>query len=261
MALFCFLTRRRYDEHGGKEKESNILQQIYIIMEIEKIVSTVREKVGNTDFSAQTIQKYVELNPVADGQEPDEAYFTKAVDFVKAMQGQYNHDFSTKFAEAKKNLLTEDTFKNLSAEQIAEVKKLIEGLKPAGKGPEISPQESEEVKALKAEIAKLTERLDNGDKAKQQAELLQKVKAAMKEQKASDDYVLDNTLRGVELDVTKSVEDLTKEYLAKYDAEYLKCRGAGAPPRLSSGGGSGEETALKARFKKKAQKEGWGKKN
>ena len=42
-------------------------------MEIEKIVSTVQEKVGNTDFSAQTIQKYVELNPVAEGQEPDEA--------------------------------------------------------------------------------------------------------------------------------------------------------------------------------------------
>ena len=227
-------------------------------MEIEKIVSTVQEKIGNTDFSAQTIQKYVEQNPVVEGQEPDEAYFTKAVDFLRTMQGQFNHDFSTKFAEAKKNLLTEDTFKNMSAEQIAELKTLIEGLKPEHK-PNL--KESEEVKALKAEIAKLTERLDNGDKAKQQAELLQKVRAAMKEQKASDEYVLDNTLKGAELDVTKSVEDLTKEFLAKYDAEYLKCRGAGAPPRLSGGGGSGEETALKARFKKKAQKEGWGKKD
>jgi hypothetical protein len=226
-------------------------------MEIEKIVSSVQEKVGNTDFSAQTIQKYVELNPVAEGQEPDEAYFTKAVDFVKAMQGQFNHDFSTKFAEAKKNLLTEDTFKNMSAEQIAEVKKMIEGLKT----PPPPQQESEEVKALKEQIKELTDRLDNGDKAKQQAELLAKVKAAMKEQKASDEYVLDNTLRGVELDVKKSVEDLTKEYLAKYDAEYLKCRGAGAPPSVAQGGGGEDESALKQRFKKKAQKEGWGKKD
>ena len=111
-------------------------------MEIEKIVSTVQENLGNTDFSAQTIQKYVELNPVADGQEPDEAYFAKAKDFFTGLQGQFNHDFSTKFAEAKKNLLTEDTFKNLSAEQLAEVKKLIDGMKVDTPKPE----ESEEVK-------------------------------------------------------------------------------------------------------------------
>lgn len=225
-------------------------------MEIEKIVSTVQEKVGNTDFSAQTIQKYVELNPIAEGQEPDEAYFTKAVSFLQGMQGQFNHDFSTKFKEAKKNLLTEDTFKNLSAEQIAEVKKLIDGLKPEPQ----EPQESEEVKALKEQIKQLTDRLDNGDKAKQQAELLQKVRTAMKEQKANDDYVLDNTLKGAEIDITKSVEDLTKEYLEKYDAEYLKCRGNGAPPRLGGGGGGKEETWLDKQFKKKAAKEGWEKK-
>ena len=226
-------------------------------MEIEKIVSTVQEKVGNTDFSAQTIQKYVELNPVAEGSEPDEAYFTKAVSFLQGMQGQFNHDFSVKFTEAKKNLLSEDTFKNLSAEQLTEVKKLIEGLKPEPP----KPQESEEVKALKEQIKQLTDRLDNGDKAKQQAELLQRVRTAMKEQKASDDYVLDNALRGVELDTTKSVEDLTKECLAKYDAEYLRCRGAGAPPRIASNGSGEGDTPLKARFKKKAQKEGWGKKD
>ena len=226
-------------------------------MEIEKIVSTVQEKVGNTDFSAQTIHKYVELNPVAEGSEPDEAYFTKAVSFLQGMQGQFNHDFSVKFTEAKKNLLSEDTFKNLSAEQLTEVKKLIEGLKPEPP----KPQESEEVKALKEQIKQLTDRLDNGDKAKQQAELLQRVRTAMKEQKASDDYVLDNALRGVELDTTKSVEDLTKECLAKYDAEYLRCRGAGAPPRIASNGSGEGDTPLKARFKKKAQKEGWGKKD
>ena len=226
-------------------------------MEIEKIVSTVQEKVGNTDFSAQTIQKYVELNPVAEGSEPDEAYFTKAVSFLQGMQGQFNHDFSVKFTEAKKNLLSEDTFKNLSAEQLTEVKKLIEGLKPEPP----KPQESEEVKALKEQIKQLTDRLDNGDKAKQQAELLHRVRTAMKEQKASDDYVLDNALRGVELDTTKSVEDLTKECLAKYDAEYLRCRGAGAPPRIASNGSGEGDTPLKARFKKKAQKEGWGKKD
>ena len=226
-------------------------------MEIEKIVSTVQEQLGKTDFSAQTIQKYVELNPIAEGQEPDEAYFTKAKSFFEGMQGQFNHDFSIKFTEAKKNLLTEDTFKNMSAEQIAEVKKLIEGLKVDATP---APQESEEVKALKAEIAKLTERLDNGDTAKRQAELMQKVRASMKEQKASDDYVLDKTLEGATFDEKKSLEELTTEYLAKYDAEYLKCRGGGVPPRQSEGGGQGQ-TWLDQQFAKKKAREGWGKKN
>lgn len=227
-------------------------------MEIEKIVSTVQEKIGKTDFSAQTIQKYVELNPVAEGQEPDEAYYTKAKAFFEGLQGQFNHDFSTKFTEAKKNLLTEDTFKNMTAEQLAEVKRMLEGLKPS---PKPNPTESEEVKALKEQIRQLTERIDNSDRTRQQAELLEKVKTAMRDQKATDEYVLDNALRGVELDEKKSFEDLTKECLAKYDAEYLRCRGEGAVPRVTEGGGGGGETALDRRFKKKAQKEGWAKKD
>ncbi len=223
-------------------------------MEIEKIVSTVQERVGNTDFSAQTIQKAVELYPVAEGQEPDEAYYTKVADFVKTMQGQYNHDFSTKFKEAKKNLLTEDTFKSMSAEQIAEVKNLLEGLKPEPK-----KEESEEVRDLKDQIAKLVERLDGNDKARQQAELLLKVKNFMREQKASDDYVLEQTLKGVEIDTSKSVEDLAKEYLAKYDAEYLRCRGGGTPPRQGTGGGGTGETWLDSQFAKKWAKADRGK--
>lgn len=215
----------------------------------------MQEKIGNTDFSAQTIQKYVELNPVAEGAEPDDAYFAKGISFFQGMQGQYNHDFSTKFAEAKKNLLTEDTFKNMSAEQIAEVKRLVEGLKS-----DPALQESEEIKALKEQVKQLTERLDGNDDARQRAEILSKVKAAMKEKNVTDEYVLDNTLKGVEIDIKKSVEDLTEELLAKYDAEYTKCRGAGAPPRVAAGGGGNTETWLDKKFKQKAAKEGWGKK-
>ena len=65
-------------------------------METEKIISTIKTQVGTTDFSDRTIGTYVELNPIADGQEPDENYFSNAVKFVKSMQGQFNADFSTK---------------------------------------------------------------------------------------------------------------------------------------------------------------------
>lgn len=65
----------------------------------------------------------------------------------------------------------------------------------------------------------------------------------------------------MEFDTNKSVEDLTQEYLAKYDAEYLKCRGEGAPPRVADQGGGEGESELSKRFKRKAKKEGWGKKD
>jgi hypothetical protein len=78
----------------------------------------------------------------------------------------------------------------------------------------------------------------------------------MKAQMATDDYVLEATLRGVEVDLTKSIEDLTKEYLAKYDAEYLKCRGGGTPPRQSTGGGGQGAIWLDQQFAKKWAKEG-----
>ena len=228
-------------------------------MEIEKIVSTVQERLGKTDVSAQTIQKAVEFRnsvaPLGEGVEPDDAYFTGIVNLAKDFQGNINFLLAGKAEEWKKNFKFDaETIKNMNDGQLAEIKKLIEGAKTP------SP-ESEEVKNLKAQIDALTSRLDSSDKTKQQAELLAKVKNAMKGQKATDEYVLEQTLKGVELDVTKTVEDLTKEYLAKYDAEYLRCRGGGAPPRLSGGGGASSETELDKAFKKKAQKEGWGRKN
>lgn len=73
-------------------------------MEQEKILSTLSEKLGETSFSPQTLQKYVELCPVAEGSEPDEAYWNKAVNFLKGMQGQYNHDVATKVEDFKKTI-------------------------------------------------------------------------------------------------------------------------------------------------------------
>jgi hypothetical protein len=226
-------------------------------MEIEKIISTVSEKVGKTDFSPQTIRKAVELFPVAEGQEPDDAYFEKVSGFITTMQGQYNHDFSVKFSEQKKNLLTEDTFKSMSAEQISDIKKLIDGI--AGK-PTVPPADDAKVTALEEEVRKLREQMEEGDKTRVQSELLSKLRQSMKVRKADDDYVLDATLRGVTLDVKKTLDELTEEYLVKYDSEYRLCRGSGAVPRMSASGGGENLSALDAKFKQKAVKEGWGQK-
>ena len=221
-------------------------------MEIEKIVSTVQEKVGNTDFSVQTIRKACELFPVAEGQEPDDAYFAKVAGFITGMQGQYNHDFSVKFKEAKKNLLTEDTFKDMSEEQLTQLKTLIGGIRQTSE-----PTESDDYALLKQQYEDLKKRLDDNDTRRVKAEVLEQIRIAMRAQNATDDYVLEQTLRGADIDTEKTVDDLAKDFLAKYDAEYLKCRGHDAPPRVGNGNGGKTETWLDRRFKQKAAREGW----
>lgn len=204
-------------------------------MEQEKILSTLREKLGETSFSERTLQKYVELNPVAEGSEPDEAYWDTAVAFIKGMEGQYNHDVATKVEDFKKNYKPQQTPPT------------------APTPPAPSGKESELEKKLK----ELEERLNAEDSKKVQADLLKKVTAAMKAKQASDDYVLSKTLQGVTFDTKKSVGELVVELLPKYDAEYKACRGYGTAPRTSSDSGGTQHNAASKYFERKGKKEGW----
>lgn len=208
-------------------------------MEKEQILSTLTEKVGKTSFSAQTLEAYVDLNPLAEGAEPDDAYWDKAVKFINKMQGQYNADVAKQVNEAK------------------------EKLKPQPKGGEDNDKRysalEEKFDKLMSAHEKLTEQLANKESQQTQERLMSQVKAEMKKQGATDDYVLTQTLKGVTLDTKKSVADLTKEMLTAYDSEYTACRGKGAAPRNGeNGGGSKGKTVADAFFANKQKKEGWG---
>lgn len=191
-------------------------------MEQEKILSTLSEKLGETSFSPQTLQTYVELNPIAEGSEPDEAYWNKAVNFLKGMQGQYNHDVATRVEDFKKNY---------------------------------KPQKNDD--ELEKKLKELEARLDAEDSKKVQADLLKKVTAAMKAKQANDDYVLSKTLQGVTFDTKKTVDELVTEFLPKYDAEYKACRGYSTAPRTSDGSGGTQHNAASRYFERKGKKEGW----
>ena len=193
-------------------------------MEQEKILSTLSEKLGETSFSPQTLQAYIELNPIAEGSEPDEAYWNKAVGFLKGMQGQYNHDVATKVEDFKKNY---------------------------------KPQSTKNDDELEKKLKELEARLDAEDSKKVQADLLKKVTAAMKAKQANDDYVLSKTLQGVTFDTKKTVDELVTEFLPKYDAEYKACRGYGTAPRTSDGSGGTKHNAASRYFERKGKKEGW----
>lgn len=205
-------------------------------MEQEEILSTLSERLGQTSFSQKTLEKYIELNPVDEGTEPDEAYWDKAVTFLKGMQGQYNHDVATEVEDFKKNY------------------------KPQSETPapeSTSPSKKEEDWEMK--FRELEERLNKKDEETIQSELLKKVTAGMKAKHASDTYVLSKTLQGVTFDIKKSVDDLVSEYLPKYDAEFKACRGNGTPPRTPSGSGGTQKNAASDFFARKGKKEGWGK--
>jgi len=209
-------------------------------MEKEQILSTLTEKLGQTSFSQQSLQTYVDNNLPADGAEPDDAYWTRHISVLKSFQGQFNHDVATKVTEQ-------------ASAKFEEYKKNWKPEPPKG-GEEPKKEDSEEISALKQEIEDLKRQFSDNASRMTQAELMAKVKAAMKTQNATDAYVLEKTLQGKVLDATKSVEDLTAAMLAEYDKEYKACRGDGAAPRMGNGSPSGK-SKLDLRFEAKKRRQ------
>lgn len=208
-----------------------------INMEKEQILSTINEKLGNTNFSEKTISDYVDAFIPETEETPD---FDKHVGFLKSLYGNFSADVAKQVNEAKAKL------------QPA----------PANKQqPDDTRYAALEEKfdKLMGNYEKLTERLAQKESQQTQEQLMSQVKAEMKKQGATDEYVLKQTLRGVTLDTKKSVADLAKELMTAYDSELTACRGKGAAPRNGEqGGGSKGKTEADAFFARKHNKEGWG---
>lgn len=204
-------------------------------MDKETLLSTLNEKLGETQLSERTLTAYIEGHPVAEGEEPGEAYFTAATTFLKSLEGQYRHDVAEGIEKGKKPLETPPT------------------------NPPKHNEESEELRKMRERVEALEKADKDRASAETQTELVKKVKKAMKEQNATDEYVLTQIFKGVTLDPAKSVADLTKEMLNAYDTEYKACRGSGAHPRNTNpgSGGSGESRS-KRFFERVKKKEGWG---
>lgn len=208
-------------------------------MEKEQILSTINEKLGNTNFSEKTISDYVDAFIPETEENPD---FDKHVGFLKSLYGNFSADVAKQVNEAKAKLQTP----------------------PANKQqPDDTRYAALEEKfdKLMGNYEKLTEQLAQKESKLTQEQLMSQVKAEMKKQGATDEYVLKQTLRGVTFDAKKSVADLAKEMLSAYDSELTACRGKGAAPRNGGdgGGGSKGKNAAESYFARKQKKEGWGK--
>ena len=207
-------------------------------MEKEQILSTINEKLGNTNFSEKTISDYVDAFIPETEENPD---FEKHVGFLKSLYGNFSADVAKQVNEAKAKLQTP----------------------PANKQqPDDTRYAALEEKfdKLMGNYEKLTEQLAQKESKLTQEQLMSQVKAEMKKQGATDEYVLKQTLRGVTFDAKKSVADLAKEMLSAYDSELTACRGKGAAPRNGGdgGGGSKGKNAADSYFARKQKQEGWG---
>lgn len=181
-------------------------------MEAEKIISTLKEKVGTTDFSDRTIGVYVENNPLAEGVEPDEEYFKKGVTFLKSLQGQYNADFSSKL-----NAKVEEFKKNYKPETL---------VKPETKGGSETDIEARLKAIQEAQDAKIKEfekKYAEKEKAVEQKSYVAQLESAFKTKLEGEGLIYDSIYfeniihKNGEFDTTKPISEAIKGVSEKYD--------------------------------------------
>ena len=216
------------------------------LMETEKIISTIKQQIGTTDFSDRPIGKYVELNPVADGQEPDEAYFNRGSEFFKSLQGQYNADFS-----AKLNTQVEEFKKNYKPE----VEKKVEPDSEPSKG-----DGDKRYQELVDKYSKLEERLNEKEKSEAQTLYRKNLYDKFKDEISSRHLQFDPVYyKAIELehgdfDTSKNVSDVISEIIPTYEKMFTDNNRDGAIPFAKEGmsGKNEGNKVLDSFFAKKA---------
>ena len=177
-------------------------------METEKIISTLKEKIGTTSLSDRTISDYVGNNLLAEGTEPDDAYFTKHVNILKSIDGNYNSDVAKKVEEFKKN------YKPTTG------KSHEDGEKPTNDF-EARLQAMEE--AHNAKLKELEDKLSAKEKASEQKSYISQLEGKFKSELEEKGLIFDPIYfehivrENGEFDTQKSLDEAIKNVSEKYD--------------------------------------------
>ena len=220
-------------------------------MEAEKIISTIKEQIGTTDFSDRTIASYVESNPIEEGKEPDENYFSKGVNFFKSLQGQYNSDLSSKL-----NTQVEEFKKNYKPDPLK---------KPDGSdGNKGDDKYNELLEKFNSLSGKFEEKEKFESQRAYKQNLQEKFKAEVESKKLVFDpvyYKFVETELG-DIDTQKDVNTILKDITPKYEKLLTENNRNGGSP--ANGGFSATaqdgKKMLEDYFAKKKAQEGWGNK-
>lgn len=203
-------------------------------MDKEKILSTLREKLGTTNFSDRTLNTYIAAT-FGESEEITDDQWNSAVQVLSSLQGQFNHDLS----EAKKQLVQ-------SPQQEPKPEE-----KPA------TDETAQKLQELEKSYAALLARLDQQDAASNRAAKLKAIEAEMRAKNATDGYVIKNVLRELDLSTDASIETLVATALANYDRDIVEAHGTAAVPRGNAGSGAKVKSRADEYFEAKRKREGW----
>lgn len=203
-------------------------------MEKEQILSELTTRLGQTSLSSQTLMKYIDLNPLEEGSEPDDTYFNKATEFLQGLQGQYNHDVATRVEDFKKNYKPQQTPDDVKDEPnegtlAAKLKKMEEELLQL-KGEKEAEKKAASINELKAESkSQLKSQIENGGK------------------NICNDEILGIAISDVEITDGMKVEDIVNCAKRNYEKRYKAIFGDGASPSINQFAETGEEQAKSRR--------------
>lgn len=226
-------------------------------MEKEQIISTLKEKVGQTTFSDRSLTSYVENNLPTEGTEPDDAYWTKHVNIIKSFQGQFNADVAASITSQLDAKVAEYYQKN--PDKLKEyIKSHPELIADNGKG---GSEKDEKYEALKAEIETLKSAQKERERLATESQMREQVLGKMKAEGLNINQALwEDAVKAAEIKEGDKVENLYSTAKGLYEKNYKRVFGDGAKP-YESGRQSfvpNSDDTVKNFFEKKKKKEGWG---
>lgn len=212
-------------------------------MELEQIISTVTNQLGETPLSARSISDFVNANLPAQGTEPDDAYFAGIVNSLKVFgniyKGQHNHET----AEARKTWETEwqknhptttpatpstPPTGGLTEEKVA---KLIADAIAANK-----PQQDPAISQMQQTLTQMQQAMT----AREDAAKIQVIKDSVSAQLSKMDDVntgiLAMAIQQTEVKADSKIEDVVKLVTASYETINKSIFGDSAKPLGGSGG-------------------------
>ncbi len=204
-------------------------------MDTEKIISTILQKAGKTDVTSRTLLPIIQMNPLPEGQEPDEEYFKKMVGIVNAIQGNVNHVFTDKLESEVKTKVDEAK------------KKFDESHKDDTKGnktDENKPNGDDRVAALEKKIADMEAAQAEAMKKSQIESVRNSVKNGLT-QKFSEaglkvnKFFLDTAMSKLEIpEENANVDDLVGKLEGLYQSDVKAAGIEYGRPNAGGGGGA-----------------------
>ena len=202
-------------------------------MDKEQILSTFKEKVGQTSLSEKTISDYINANLPVEGTEPDEAYWERHTTFFKSLNGNYSADVAKQVNDFKKNY------------------------KPQTKS---NSEDKGDNKGEKNDLEKRLEQLEASWKESSRKNaansLRTEVSAKGKSLKVANNVIWEDAVKAVEIGEKDSADDVTAKAKKEYERLLKRYYGEGTAPYGNSGRmGASKEAEEAAKAKREAFKE------